>query len=140
MASITSNFTVELPGWDEGETFSATLRRPSLLTMAATGSIPNELLGTAQRLFCEGYSESMPIAELGKLLLAVAREALVEPTFDSLNESGVGLTDMQLSAIYSFAQSGVRALEPFRRGGDAAVAAGDEQAVPKKAKRGAGRK
>lgn len=136
--NIASNFNVDLPGWDEGEVFSATLRRPSLLTMAATGSIPNELLGTAQRLFCEGYHETMPIAELGKLLLAVAKEALVEPTFDSLNEADIGLTDIQLSAIYSFAQSGVRALEPFRHGGDAAVPAGDEQAVSKKAKRGAG--
>jgi hypothetical protein len=106
---------VELPGWDEDTPFTAKLRRPSLLALAAEGVIPNELLSCAKKLFSEGDSESMRLDELGRLLLIIAEHALCEPTCAQLTDKGVSLTDVQLGAIYSFTQAGVRALEPFRR-------------------------
>lgn len=121
--------TVQLPGWSENEPFEAALRRPSLLTMAANGIIPNELLGAAQKLFGEGFDASMPLDQLGRLLRAVAMEALVEPTFAELEQQNIQLTDIQLAAIYSFAQSGVRALEPFRQQSGSDNADGDVQTV-----------
>ena len=117
---------VQLPGWQDDQPFEAVLRRPSLLTMAAEGSIPNELLGAAQKLFSEGYDTTMPLNQLGKLLRRIAAEALAEPTLEQLEAEGCRLTDMQLAAIYNFTQAGVRALEPFRTGGAAAQPAGDE--------------
>lgn len=105
---------VELPGWRDGEPFTARLRRPSLLSMAATGELPNELLAAAQKLFSEGYSESMPLDKLGAVLRSVAEAALVEPTLAELERAGCALTDVQLAAIYGFAQGGARALLPFR--------------------------
>ena len=105
---------VELPGWCDGEPFKARLRRPSLLSMAATGELPNELLSAAQKLFSEGYTEALPIDRLGAVLRAVAEAALVEPTLSELERAGCALTDVQLAAIYSFAQGGARALLPFR--------------------------
>lgn len=126
-------FPVELPGWggdnDKNDVFRAVLRRPSLLAMAAAGNIPNELMTAAQQLFCEGYGENLPLDQLGRLLLAVAKEALVKPTFEELDRDGCRLTDVQLAAIYSFAQAGVRALLPFRHGGDSAFASGNGEAV-----------
>lgn len=121
--------TVQLPGWSENEPFEAALRRPSLLTMAANGVIPNELLGAAQKLFGEGFDASMPLDQLGRLLRAVAMEALVEPTFAELEQQNIQLTDIQLAAIYSFAQSGVRALEPFRQQSGSDNSDGDVQTV-----------
>lgn len=116
----------ELPGWQDDQPFEAVLRRPSLLTMAAEGSIPNELIGAAQKLFCEGFDTALPLDQLGRLLRRIAAEALVEPTLEQLEDEGCRLTDMQLAAIYNFAQAGVRALEPFRTGGSAAQPAGDD--------------
>lgn len=105
---------VELPGWTDDRPLRAKLRRPSLLTMAATGELPNELLTAAQKLFNEGYSSALPIDKLGAVLRNVASAALVEPTLAELERAGCWLTDAQLAAIYSFSQSGARALLPFR--------------------------
>ena len=129
MTYTTPDLEVCLPGWTEDEPFRARLRRPSVLTMAATGAIPNELMGAAQKLFCDGYDAALPLDQLGRLLRSVAAAALVEPTLEQLEASGCGLTDMQLAAIYNFSQAGVRALEPFRDVPVAARSAGDEQAV-----------
>ena len=128
-ANICAVQHVELPGWEEGVPFKAELRRPSLLSMAADGIIPNELLGAAQKLFNEGFDSKMPLDQLGRLLRSVAREALVSPTMEELESQGCSLTDVQLAAIYSFAQAGVRALEPFREQSRADNPAGHEQAV-----------
>ena len=129
MSHICAEQTVELPGWVEGEPFIAKLRRPSILSMAADGTIPNELLSAAQKLFCEGYDAALPLDQLGRLLRSVAAAALAEPTLGELESQGVTLTDMQLAAIYSFTQSGVRALEPFRDRAGADNSAGAEPAV-----------
>ncbi len=117
---------VELPGWEDDQPFEAVLRRPSLLTMAAEGNIPNELIGAAQKLFCEGYDTTLPLDQLGRLLRRIAAEAMVEPTLEQLESEGCRLTDLQLAAIYNFSQAGVRALEPFRTGRAAAQPAGNE--------------
>ena len=130
--SMDSTTVLELPGFRDGETMSVRVRRPSLLAMAAGGTIPNELLGCARRLFCEGVSDSLPLDQLGRVLISVARQAMVEPTYDDLAAQGCELTDMQLSAIYAFSQTGVRSLACFPAGGDGAQSAGDKQAVSDK--------
>ena len=131
-ANIRAVQRVELPGWTDDEPFEAVLRRPSVLAMAADGIIPNELMGAAQKLFGEGFDASVPLDQLGRLLRAVAKEALVEPTLEQLEEQGAYLTDIQLAAVYSFAQSGVRALEPFRQRPGSDNADGNVQAVSDK--------
>lgn len=136
-ANICAVQRVELPGWCDDVPFTATLRRPSLLTMAAQGAIPNELMGAAQKLFGEGFDAVMPLDSLGRLLRAIAKDALVEPTLEELEAQDAYLTDMQLAAIYTFAQSGVRALEPFRQRSGDNIAAGDEQEVLGAAQRSA---
>ncbi len=126
MEKYNSTSRVQLPGWEDEHPLNAVLRRPSLLTMAAEGSIPNELIGAAQKLFSEGYDTALPLDQLGRLLRRIAAEALVEPTLEQLEADGCRLTDMQLAAIYNFTQAGVRALEPFRAGGTAAQPVGND--------------
>lgn len=103
-----------LPDFSGQGVINVKLRRPSLLALAARGCIPNELLACARQLFNEGGGAPVPLDELGRLLIIFARESLVEPSFEQLEQQGVSLTDEQLSAIYAFAQAGVRALIPFR--------------------------
>lgn len=120
---------VLLPGWQEDKPFEAILKRPSLLSMAATGIIPNELMGSAQKLFGEGSNATLELDKLGALLIAVAKQALVEPSYEELEAADCSLTDLQLAAIYSFTQAGVRALEPFRLGNTSAESARNEQEI-----------
>ena len=122
-------FDVKLPDWSGEGTVSVRLRRPSLLTMAAQGDIPNELLGAAQRLFDGEPPTALPVAEMGRMMVAVAKAALVEPTYEQLCADGGSLTDIQLAAVYGFSQAGVRALLPFRDDPAGAEPAGDVEAV-----------
>ncbi len=108
-------FDVSLPSFSGEGTFDVKLRRPSLLSLAAQGMIPNELLACARDLFNEGGKAQVQLDELGRLLLIFAQNALVSPSYEELCQQGINLTDEQLSAIYAFAQGGVRALIPFRK-------------------------
>ena len=83
--------------------------------MAASGAIPNPLMKTARRLFYSGVSpDGGDLAEEGRVLLEIARAALVKPSFDELRKAGIELTDEQLVAIFQFTQLGVKALDRFR--------------------------
>ncbi len=108
-------FDVSLPSFSGEGSFEAKLRRPSLLSLAAKGMIPNELLACARELFNEGGRAQIQLDELGRLLLIFAQASLVSPTYEEICDKGITLTDEQLSAIYAFAQGGVRALLPFCR-------------------------
>ena len=104
-----------IPGWF-GETVEIELRRPSILSLAATGAIPNPLMKTARKLFYSGISpDGGDLAEEGRVLLEVAKAALVKPSFDELEAAGIELTDEQLIAIFQFTQLGAKALDRFRQ-------------------------
>ncbi len=109
---------VALPGWrgERGETFVCELKRPSILTLAAKGAITNPLMKTARRIFYSGVSPSEGnLEEEGRVLLTIAKAAMVAPTYDELEAHGVELTDEQLIAIFRFTQWGVKALDRFRQ-------------------------
>ena len=109
--------TITLPGWGGDDAFICKAKRPSLFNMAATGLIPNPLLNTVQQLFTADAKKvnAIELDKQAKALIAMARYALVAPTYDEIIEAGLVLTDEQLLAIYSFALGGVAALEPFRK-------------------------
>ena len=104
-----------IPGWF-GETVEVELKRPSILALAAAGAIPNPLMKTARKLFYSGISpDGGDLAEEGRVLLEVAKAALVKPSFDELEAAGIELTDEQLIAIFQFTQLGAKALDRFRQ-------------------------
>ena len=57
----------------------------------------------------------MDLEEEGRVLLEIARAALVNPSFEELEAAGIQLTDEQLVAIFQFTQLGANALDRFRR-------------------------
>ncbi len=114
LETIKTSQVVTLPGWC-GDTVEFELKRPSILALAASGAIANPLMKTARKLFYSGVSpDGGDLAEEGRVLLEIARAALVKPSFDELRKAGIELTDEQLVAIFQFTQLGVKALDRFR--------------------------
>lgn len=108
---------VNLPGWcgDPEQPFRCELRRPSMLSLAAKGAITNPLMKTARKIFYAGLSpDGGSLEEEGRVLLEIARAAMVSPTLDQLEAGGIDLTDEQLIAIFQFTQLGAKALDRFR--------------------------
>ena len=106
---------VEISGfYDEGDSVTVRLRRPSLLQLAVDGSIPNELMGTVNKLYKEGLTGNLDLAKQGEVLLCVAKAVLAEPTYEELQAQGITLTERQLTELYVFLMNGVRALKDFR--------------------------
>lgn len=108
---------VQLPPFSEDQPFVARLRRPSMMTLAKSGKIPNSLLNTANSLFMGKGIDSNNEGALKEVLSIVdilCDAAFVEPTYSQLKEAGVELTDEQYMAVFNYTQQGVKALEPFR--------------------------
>ena len=113
--SIKTSKIETIPGWF-GETVEVELKRPSILALAAAGAIPNPLMKTARKLFYSGINpDGGDLAEEGRVLLEVAKAALVKPSFDQLEAAGIELTDEQLVAIFQYTQLGAKALDRFRQ-------------------------
>ena len=97
LKKLSKGIEVELPGWDETP-FICKLKRPSLLNLAGNGQIPNELLNAAYIVF-NGSSDKRDVVSLkerNELFTIVAKAAMVEPTFEELQEIGLELTDLPL--------------------------------------------
>lgn len=110
---------VELPPFGPGQPFVAKIKRPSLMTMAKNGEIPNALLTTAESMF--SGKTSMADAVNGENLKnmvsmceCMAEACFVSPTWDEIKAAGIELTDDQYIFIFNYTQGGVQALIPFR--------------------------
>lgn len=120
LSSYSKGTLLELPEFGAGQPFRAYLRRPSILTLASSGCIPNSLMSMAISLFKRGgaaaMSDSKPeeVNEATKVFHILAKAALVSPTYDEIKEAGLELTDDQLAFIFSYTQAGTKALEQFR--------------------------
>lgn len=119
LAEYAKGQLVRLPDFAEGQPFVVRLRRPSLLVLAKSGKIPNQLLSSAGKLFAEGGSgldsddESM-LSKLYEVIEIIANAALVSPTLAEIESVGMELSDNQLMAIFNYTQSGIQALDSFR--------------------------
>lgn len=110
---------VQLPGFTEDVPFFARVKKPSLLGLVKANKIPNSLLVKTNELFVQdgtGFDtdDANMMADLCDVLDVIAQETLVEPTYKDLKDNGVELTDQQRTALFSYSQQGVKALEPFR--------------------------
>lgn len=111
--------SVLMPPFYVGEDVIFKLKRPSLLSMASKGRIPNALLGEANELFMTGISDEdmdeNTLKNMHDLFELMAFESMVEPTYEELKEAGIELTDAQLLFIYNYSQHGITSLFPFRQ-------------------------
>lgn len=119
LAKYAKGTIVELPSFAEGQPLVVRIKRPSILSLAKSGSIPNNLLLTAAELFTKGGqgmdvdNENM-LSDMYKLCHVIAEASLVEPTLADIERAGLELTDEQMMAIFNYSQAGVNALKPFR--------------------------
>nr|DAX35072.1 MAG TPA: hypothetical protein [Bacteriophage sp.] len=110
---------VEMPPFAEGQLLIARLKRPSILGMAKQGKIPNSLLVKANELFLQNGAgldaeEEDTMKQLYDVLDLIAKETLVEPTYEEIKSVGLELTDEQMMFLFNYSQQGVKALESFR--------------------------
>ncbi len=104
---------VELPGWDE-ENFVCRVKRVSMLGLASQGLIPNSLLSAANKLFTSRVDNNTDLKDIFKVMEVIAKETLVEPTYQHIEDCGLKLTDEQLTVLLNYSQQGAKALERFR--------------------------
>ena len=109
---------VELPQFANGQPFVAKLKRPSLLALAKSGKIPNELLTAATGLFETNKGKEdfnmESVVKMYNMLETVCEASFVSPSYQELKEVGVELTDEQMLFVFAYAQRGVETLKNFR--------------------------
>lgn len=108
---------VALSGWD-AEPFVCRLRKPTVFGMAISGVVPNPLMPVVDRMFrldknLNDALKKIPMADSVKVMVGIAKVALVEPTYKQLEDAGVSLTDTQIMEIYSYVLGGAAGLERF---------------------------
>lgn len=119
LKNYASGTIVEMPSFAEGQPLIARLKRPSILGMAKQGKIPNSLLVKANELFLQNgvgldAEEEDTMKQLYDVLDLIAKETLVEPTYEEIKSVGLELTDEQMMFLFNYSQQGVKALESFR--------------------------
>nr|DAF54045.1 MAG TPA: hypothetical protein [Myoviridae sp. ctfyA6] len=96
-------------------TFNVEVRRPSLLTLATSGNIPNELIGDVNDLFFGKKEEKdIEMAKLKEIYDGIVKATLVSPTFEELKENDIQLTEVQVGELYKYVVGGVKELKYFR--------------------------
>ena len=107
------------------------VKRPSFYAMIAGDAALNPLIPELDKLFIrhDRSGHTSPGSSFAKALTRIARECLVEPSFDELTAAGVQLTDDQLVELSLYATEGAEALRSFRRRARGGAGA-DGKAVP----------
>lgn len=96
-------------------TFNVEVRRPSLLTLATRGNIPNELIGDVNDLFFGKKEEKdIEMSKLKEIYDGIVKATLVSPTFEELKENDIQLTEVQIGELYKYVVGGVKELKYFR--------------------------
>ena len=123
LKNIKLNDVVELPSFDDGTPFIAELKKPNMMMLMANGSIPNNLLNVAMDIFKDNKTKEVvdkalnnpnDFQVLTNLLVVLAEACLVKPSYKQLKDLGIELNENQLSAILTYSQGGLKALETFR--------------------------
>lgn len=111
---------VRFPDFAEGQPFVARVRRPSMLVLAKSGKIPNTLLATANELFAKGGAgmdtdDPQMLCNFYDTCRVICEAALIQPTMAEIESAGITLSDDQIMAIFNYTQTGVKALQSFRK-------------------------
>ena len=123
LKKIKINDVVELPSFDDGTPFIAELKKPNMMMLMANGNIPNTLLNVAMDIFKNNKTKEVidkalddptDFKVLTNLLVVLAEACLVKPCYKQLKDLGIELNEDQLSAILTYSQGGIKALETFR--------------------------
>lgn len=117
---------VSITGFEEGEFITLKLRRVRLLELVSKGTIPNQLMITASKVFGVSQESSLKKSksdidqeaeaeidykELNDLLDLICENVILEPSYDELKKY---LTDQQKMEIFYYSQGGLMKVEKFR--------------------------
>ena len=120
LQNYAAGVVVRFPDFAEGQPFVARVRRPSMLVLAKSGKIPNTLLTAAGELFSKGGggldadNEKM-LSDMYDIMHIICEASLIQPTLQEIENVGLSLSDNQMMAIFNYSQTGVKALESFRK-------------------------
>ena len=120
LQNYAAGVVVRFPDFTEGQPFVARVRRPSMLVLAKSGKIPNTLLTAAGELFSKGGggldadNEKM-LSDMYDIMHIICEASLIQPTLSEIESVGLQLSDDQMMAIFNYSQTGVKALESFRK-------------------------
>lgn len=119
LANYKEGVVVELPSFGPDQPFIARIRRPSMMGLAKSGKIPNQLLDAANRMFFGDKGRNVKydqeaLKQTFDVIDVLCDAAFVEPTYSELKSIGVELSDDQYMFIFNFIQQGVKALYSFR--------------------------
>lgn len=120
LQSYAAGTAVRFPDFAEGQPFVARVRRPSMLVLAKQGKIPNGLLNAAGQLFSKGGSgldadDDKMLSQMYDICEVVCEATLIQPTLAEIKGAGIELSDDQIMAIFNYTQTGIKALESFRK-------------------------
>lgn len=111
-----NEYCTKISSFDGLGSMDVILKRPSVLSLAMKGIIPNPLLSAAARLFdFAPKSQQASLKEIGEILHIIAEASLISPSYEDIKDS---LTDTQLMEIYHYAKEGADGLECFRMLGE----------------------
>ena len=114
-------YTLDIPDWDGQGTITVRIRSIDLTPhLLSSGVLPNQLSAEVATAF--GNEQESPKVKdtkfdtnkLNEVIDAVVKEALVEPTFEQIQEV-YPLNLTQKMAIFTHITGGVEKLKPFRQ-------------------------
>ena len=107
---------ITLSGWKPGAEITVRAKRPSFYYLIANKAALNPLIPELEKLFIrhDRSGHRSGGSDFAKALICIARECLVEPSFDQLEEAGAELTSDQLTEISLYATEGAEYLRTFR--------------------------
>ncbi len=110
---------VEIPDWEPGKFISVRLKTIDITPLLMeTGSIPDQLSPEVADMFEKtgeiSPTSNMDLTKFVPMLDAMAKSALVEPTYEEINEI-YPLTLTQKLAIFQYITGGIDQMKPFRK-------------------------
>lgn len=107
---------LKISGWKEDQEITVKVIKPNFYTMLSKNAIPNPLIPEMDKLFVkhDRSGHAKVDSEFAKVLIEIAKNVLVEPSYEQLQENGIELTDDQLTELSWYATEGAHALVTFR--------------------------
>lgn len=112
---------VEIPDWEPTKMIKVRLRMIDVTPLIMnSGAIPDELSVEVATMFEEGKIDRLSkdtkvkTSQFADTLDAIAKEALVEPSYEAINEI-YPLTMQQKLAIFKYVTGGIELMKPFRK-------------------------
>ena len=119
---------IEIPGFFGEEKITVQVQKPRIMALASEGKVPNPLMGVATKMLSGVKNgKNQDPTDGAKMIRLYCTACLVKPKFEELEDI---ITDDQMMAIFDWAISGAKEIEPFRKNSEDGSSDSNEQEVP----------